>query len=170
MRLQPGRHVLCVDTLQAKRTAVLDAAPARFLDQSEELRMELSNEQLICEAVECNHAGVGSSTLERYRDHLSHFAQYLASVHKSDFYKANKKQVRLFMGHLEKQGGENPDPARLRCEWCRTRGYPEVEKVRGGRRPTARATGRRCGSSTTTFRPMTSCPTSTRPSWSHRPR
>ena len=86
--------------------------------------MDLSNEQLICEAVECNHAGVGSSTLERYRDHLAHFAQYLASIHKSDFYKANKKQVRLFMGHLEKQGGATPDPARLRCDWCRARNYP----------------------------------------------
>ncbi len=32
--------------------------------------MELSNEQLLYEAIECNHAGVGSSTLERYRDHL----------------------------------------------------------------------------------------------------
>gem|GEM_PF-3188548 len=42
------------------------------------------NEQLIHEAVECNHAGVGVTTLERYRDHLVHFAQYLASVHASD--------------------------------------------------------------------------------------
>jgi hypothetical protein len=42
--------------------------------------MELSNEQLLYEAIECNHAGVGSSTLERYRDHLVHFAHYLASV------------------------------------------------------------------------------------------
>jgi len=87
--------------------------------------MGLSNEQLICEAHECNHAGVGGPTLERYRDHLVHFAQYLASVHKSDFYKANKKQVRLFMGHLEKQGGQNPDSARLRCEWCKARNYPD---------------------------------------------
>lgn len=45
--------------------------------------MDLSNEQLICEAVECNHAGVGSSTLERYRGHLVHFA-HLASVHQRD--------------------------------------------------------------------------------------
>jgi site-specific recombinase XerD len=109
----------------AKETAELEAVPARFLDQSEELRMELSNEQLFSEAIECNHAGVGSSTLERYRDHLVHFAQYLASVHRSNFYEANKKQVRLFMGHLEKQGGENPDPARLRCEWCKARNYPD---------------------------------------------
>ena len=65
----------------AKEVSDLEAAPARFLDQSEELRMGLSNEQLICEAVECNHAGVGPPTLERYRDHLIHFGQYLASAH-----------------------------------------------------------------------------------------
>jgi hypothetical protein len=123
-RLAPRRHIFCV-ARTAQRSPDLAAAPARFLDQSEELRMDLSNEQLICEAVECNHAGVGGSTLERYRDHLVHFAHYLASVHKSDFYKANKKQVRLFMGHLEKQGGANPDPARLRCDWCKARGYPD---------------------------------------------
>jgi hypothetical protein len=34
-----------------------------------------------------------SSTLERYRGHLVHFAHYLASVHTSDSYKANQKQV-----------------------------------------------------------------------------
>jgi len=43
----------------SKRISDLEAAPARFLDQSKELRMGLSNEQLICEAIECNHAGVG---------------------------------------------------------------------------------------------------------------
>ena len=95
--------------------------------------MGLSNEQLIYEAIECNHAGVGSSTLERYRDHLVHFAHYLASVHASDFYSANKKQVRLFMGHLEKQGGATPDPTRLRCDWCKARGYPV--RLTGGRKP-----------------------------------
>lgn len=36
-----------------------DSAPALFLDQFEELGMELSNEQLISEAVEVNHAGIG---------------------------------------------------------------------------------------------------------------
>jgi len=87
--------------------------------------MGLSNEQLIHEAVECNHAGVGVTTLERYRDHLAHFSQYLASVHASDFYEANKRQVRLFMGHLEKQGGPSPDGARLQCEWCQARNYPD---------------------------------------------
>ncbi len=86
---------------------------------------------LICETIECNHAGVADSTAKRYRDHLIHFAQYLASVHKSDFYKANKKQVRLFMAHLEKQGGEKPDPARLRCEWCKARRDPDGREGSG---------------------------------------
>lgn len=95
--------------------------------------MGLTNEQLICEAIECNHAGVGalSRTLERYQGRLVHFAQYLASVHKSDFYKANKKQVRLFMGHLEKEGGATPGLARLRCDWCKARGYPRWARRTG---------------------------------------
>lgn len=93
--------------------------------------MELSNEQLIHEAIECNHAGVGPRTMKKYEDHLVHFSQYLASVHRSDLYRANKKQVRLFMGHLAKPGGANPDPARLRCEWCRARGYPDGRKGPG---------------------------------------
>jgi hypothetical protein len=59
----------------------LDAAPARFLDQFEELRMDLSDEQLIAEAIEINHSGVGKQkTLDRYQDHLVHFSQYLASA------------------------------------------------------------------------------------------
>lgn len=93
--------------------------------------MGLSNEQLICEAVECNHAGVGRPTLKRYREHLAHFSQYLSSVHGSDFYGANKKQVRLFMGHLEGKGGAKPDPARLRCDWCKARGYPDGREGSG---------------------------------------
>jgi integrase len=102
-----------------------------FLDQAEELRMGLSNKQLIAEGIECNHAGIGPTTIRKYEDHLVHFAQYLASAHGSDFYGASKKQVRLFMGHLEKPGGANPDPARLRCEWCRVRGYPDGLKGPG---------------------------------------
>jgi hypothetical protein len=69
---------------QKVTTAQLDAAPARFLDQFEELRMELSNEQLIAEAIEINHAGVGKEkTLERYRNHLVHYDHYLTSVHRA---------------------------------------------------------------------------------------
>lgn len=52
--------------------------------------MDLTYEQLICEAIECNHAGVGSSTLERYREHLVHFSQYLASVQSRAERVANK--------------------------------------------------------------------------------
>jgi len=88
--------------------------------------MELSNAQLIAEAVEINHAGVGrETTLERYRDHLVHFGQYLASAQGQTFYTARPKHVRLFMGHLEKAGGAKPHEARLRCEWCKARGYPD---------------------------------------------
>jgi integrase len=106
----------------------LDAAPARFLDRFEELRMGLSNEQLIAEAIEINHAGIGKEkTLERYRKCLIHFGQYLASAHGVNFYDAKRKHVRLFMGHLEKPGGQKPHDARLRCAWCKARGYPDGE-------------------------------------------
>lgn len=130
--------------------------------------MSLSNEQLIHEAVECNHAGVGATTLERYRDHLVHFAQYLASVHASDFYAANKKQVRLFMGHLEKQGGPNPDGARFAASGARRGTTRTAARGRAGRPLTARATCQRCVSSTATSRPTTNSPMSTPPFWSLR--
>lgn len=88
--------------------------------------MELSNEQLIAEAIEINHAGIGKEkTLERYRDHLIHFSHYLASAHGATFYSASRKHVRLFMGHLEKSGGVKPHSSRLRCAWCKARGYPD---------------------------------------------
>ncbi len=94
--------------------------------------MELSNEQLIVEAIEINHAGIGKDkTLERYRDHLVHFSHYLASVHGSTFYKARRKQIRLFMGHLEKPGGAKPHDSRLRREWCKARGYPDGRSGQG---------------------------------------
>jgi hypothetical protein len=73
------------------------------------------------------------------------------------------------MGHREKQGGATPDPARLRCDWCKARA-PMGEKDRAGRRPTVRATCRHCGSSTTTSRQTTSFLTSIPPSWSPRRR
>jgi hypothetical protein len=117
-------------TLTRSRSQKLDAAPAAFHDRAEELRMGLSNEQLIHEAVECNHAGVGPTTIKKYEGHLVHFSQYLASVHRSDLYQANKKQVRLFMRHLEKPGGANPDRP-PRCEWCRARGCPDGLKGPG---------------------------------------
>lgn len=119
-------------TAQKDGALQLDAAPARFLDQIEELRMNLSSEQLIHEAIEVNHAAIGEqSTLERYRGHLVHYSQYLASTHGKDFYTAKPKHVRLFMKHLEKGGGANPHEARLRCEWCKARGYPDGREGEG---------------------------------------
>ena len=29
------------------------------------------------------------------------------------------------MGRLERRGGANPDPARLRCDWCKAHGCPD---------------------------------------------
>jgi integrase len=110
----------------AQSATRLDAAPAWFLDQFEELRMGMSNEQLIAEAIGVNHRGIGKeATLERYRDHLAHFDHYLASAHGKTFYTAKSKHVRLFMMHLEKKGGSHPHDARLRCAWCKARGYPD---------------------------------------------
>jgi hypothetical protein len=99
------------------------SAPARLLDEIEEKRMELSNDQLIAEATEINHAGVNDRTVRRYGDHLVHFGQYLASAQGVDFCGCRSKHVRLFMAHLERQGGADPHPSRLACEWCRIRGY-----------------------------------------------
>jgi hypothetical protein len=86
---------------QKVTTAQLDAAPARFLDQFEEPRMELSNEQLIAEAIEIDHAGVGKeTTLERYRNHLVHYDHYVASVHGATFYTARQMSRTGFHGDL----------------------------------------------------------------------
>lgn len=79
--------------------------------------MDLTNEQLIAEAVEITHAGIGkAATLERYRDHLVHYGHFQASAQGANFYTARSKHVRLFMGHLEKPGGAYPHASRLRCE------------------------------------------------------
>ncbi|MGN6816552.1 MAG: hypothetical protein ACTHK3_10795 [Solirubrobacterales bacterium] len=65
--------------------------------------MELSDQQLIAEAIETNHAGVRKDrTLDRYRDHLVHYSHYLASVFGVSFYTARRKHVRMFMNHLAK--------------------------------------------------------------------
>jgi hypothetical protein len=45
-----------VPTTQGDTAKRLASAPGRFLDQIEELRMELSNEQLIAEAIEINYS------------------------------------------------------------------------------------------------------------------
>lgn len=56
--------------------------------------MELSDQQLIAEAIETNHAGVRKDrTLDRYRDHLVHFSHYLASVFGVSFYAPSRRQT-----------------------------------------------------------------------------
>ncbi len=104
---------------------MIATTPARLLDLIEEKRMDLTNDQLIAEAIEINHGGVNDKTRRRYEDHLWHFAQFLAGVQGKDFYGCRSKHVRLFMAHLERPGGANPHRSRLACEWCRVRGYPD---------------------------------------------
>lgn len=94
--------------------------------------MDLSNEQVIAEAVLVNHAHVGKeATRNEYRGFLVHFSQYLASVHRKTFYTARRKHVLLFMAHLEQKGGAKPDESRLHCEWCKERGYPDGRSGKG---------------------------------------
>lgn len=69
--------------------------------------MGLSDEQLIDEAIECKPRRDGGRTPGSYRGHLVHFAQYLASAHGSDFYRANKKQSPLH-GTSGEEGRRRP--------------------------------------------------------------
>lgn len=108
------------------------AAPALALDAAEELRLNLSDAQLIAEAVEINNAQVGDDkTLERYRDHLEHFSDYLASAQGASFYTARRRHIQLFMKHLQKPGGAKPHELRLPCSWCKQRGYPDGRQGSG---------------------------------------
>lgn len=61
-RIRRGRHSPLSGHLRHVRSSKRRAArhsSRLFLDRFEELRMELSNEQLIAEAIEINHAGTG---------------------------------------------------------------------------------------------------------------
>lgn len=101
--------------------------------------MNLSDEQLIAEAIEINHASVGKeTTLHAYHHHLVHFSQFLASAQSKTFYDCRPKHVRLFMIHLTKKGGFNPHASRLLCEWCKNRGYPDGRHGGGGWAPSTR--------------------------------
>lgn len=93
--------------------------------------MNLSDDQLTAEAIAINHGDVKEKTAARYEDHLVHFSQYLASVHGLDFYSAKSKHVRLFMSHLQQEGGAQPHAARLGCFWCKARGYPDGKEGKG---------------------------------------
>lgn len=108
-------------------------APALALDHAE-LGGELmpSAQQLVSEAVAINHAGVNArATLDRYRDHLDHFIAYLASAHAETPLTAKRRHVVLFMTHLGRSGGCEPDELRLPCTWCRQRGYPDGRNTSG---------------------------------------
>jgi integrase len=88
--------------------------------------MDLTDEQLIAEAVAVNHAQVGKvKTLDRYAQHLGHLSEYLHSVHGASFYTAKRKHIVMFVSHLQKPGGEKPHSSRFGCEWCRAAGYPD---------------------------------------------
>ena len=94
--------------------------------------MNLSDHDLIREAIAVNHAEIENEmTLDRYGDHLDHFAVYLASVHQRTVLTAERKHVLMFMRHLEKRGGSAPHELRLGCDWCKQRGYPDGKKGRG---------------------------------------
>lgn len=69
--------------------------------------MGLSDEQLIDEAIECKPRRGRRKDPREHRGHLVHFAQYLASAHGSDFYRANKKQSPLH-GTSGEEGRRRP--------------------------------------------------------------
>lgn len=109
-------------------SARIKAAPALALDAEQQVldMTELSASHLIEEAVAVNHASITKDkTLDRYRDHLDHFASYLASAQKVTPTTARRKHVLMFLNHLSKQGGSSPDALRTDCEWCKGRGYPD---------------------------------------------
>jgi integrase len=87
--------------------------------------MDLSNEQLIEEAVAVNHRQVKLRTVEKYETYLEHFSSYLRSAHGVTFYKAQRKHIVTFVSHLQQRGGPSPHKSRVPCEWCRAAGYPD---------------------------------------------
>ncbi|HYQ78811.1 MAG TPA: tyrosine-type recombinase/integrase [Solirubrobacterales bacterium] len=120
-------------TRESKKLAgAAGSTSSRFLDLYEELRMELTDKQLIAEAILVNHAGVGKEeTREEYRGFIEHFSQYIQSVHGKTLYTVKRKHVLLFMAHLEQKGGLKPHDSRLSCEWCKVRGYPDGRSGKG---------------------------------------
>lgn len=120
--LRPGVASTTTGTL-ARRVR---SAPGLAVEVAKDQAVNLRNPSLIAEAVAVNHAQIGKAkTLARYADHLEHYDAYLSSAHGTSMVAAKRKHVSLFMAHLEKPGGETPDPLRKPCDWCETRGYPD---------------------------------------------
>ena len=120
-----------VSTVSVHDRRYYEAAPARCLDREDELRMNLTNQQIIAEAIAINHPQINEKTLKGYKLQIEHFDEYITSVHKVSFYDVKRKHVLLYMNHLEAQGGANPDASRLQCSWCKLRGYPDGKKGKG---------------------------------------
>lgn len=94
--------------------------------------MNAPDHELIREAVAVDHGEIeNEKTLDRYADHLDHFAVYLSSAQGRSFYTAQRKHVLMFMKHLAARGGSTPDERRVACEWCQQRGYPDGRKGPG---------------------------------------
>lgn len=91
------------------------------------LRMNVSDEDLITEAVATNYAQVAPATKKRYGKHLEHFAAYLHSACAGSvtFYTCKEKHVLRYMEHLAAKGGPNPAAERACCAWCNVNGYPD---------------------------------------------
>jgi integrase len=107
-----------------------DATPALLLDVTEEQRVSLTNAELISEALAAS-SSLLPKTRDRYRDHLDHWDTYLATAHSRRIVEAEKRHVDQFMTHLASPGGSKPDDSRLRCAWCRERGYPDGKSGQG---------------------------------------
>lgn len=120
-----------VSATRSAQGSVHKAAPALELDKRDELRMGLTNQQLIMETIQVNHGGVSEQTRRRYQDHLEHFDEYVTSVHRVSLYEVKRKHVVQFMNHLEQRGGSKPHESRQRCEWCKLRGYPDGKSGKG---------------------------------------
>ena len=93
---------------------------------SKAIRLGLTSKELIREAIEVNHRQTGAkATLGDYEKDLEHFAEYLDSTWQRNFYTAQQRHVVMFINHLGCKGGNNPDPSRQSCSWCRDRSYPD---------------------------------------------
>lgn len=98
--------------------------PELQLDEGK-FSLELSDEQILLEAITSNLASVPSQpTLDKYEKHLEHFAGFLRGRGRT-FYTARRKDISVFINHLGTPGGPEPHPARRGCDWCSLHGFPD---------------------------------------------